>query len=149
MLVEILQLLAVMVAGIITGGAWAYTLEIHPALTKAPPRSSLDVFTPMFHHANRMQPMLGAFVAVITLVISLMTGRWLWFIAALIMQVIGPYTIFILMPVNRRLMAEDADPNDPALLKDLKDWGGLHLVRTLINTVGFGLLCYLLASGRT
>lgn len=146
MFVEILQLLAVFVAGIITGGAWAYTLEIHPALMKAQPTSSLDVFTPMFHHANRMQPLLGAVVAIVTLIISIMTGNWYWFIAALIMQVIGPYTIFVLMPINRRLMAEDADPKNPAIIADLKRWGGLHLVRTLINTVGFVLLCYLLAN---
>lgn len=146
MLIEILQLLAVIIAGIITGGAWAYTLEIHPALIKAQPRSSLDVFTPMFNHANRMQPLLGATVAIIALIISLMTGNWFWFIAALIMQVIGPYTIFVLMPLNRRLMAKDADPNNPALISDLKLWGGLHLVRTLINTVGFVMLCYLLAN---
>lgn len=145
MLVETLQLLAVVVAGIITGGAWAYTLEIHPALTEASPRSSLDVFTPMFQHANRMQPLLGGVVALLTLVVSFMTGNWIWFIAALIMQAIGPYTIFVLMPLNRRLMAEDADPDSPALLADLKSWGSLHLVRTLVNTVGFVLLCYLLA----
>ena len=146
MFVEILQLLAVIVAGIVTGGAWAYTLEIHPALIKAQPRSSLDVFTPMFHHANRIQPLLGGGIAVATLIVSFITGNWFWFIAALIMQVIGPYTIFVLMPLNRRLMAEDADPNSPALLADLKRWGGLHLVRTLTNTVSFVLLCYLLAN---
>ena len=145
MFVEILQLLAVIVAGIVTGGAWAYTLEIHPALTKAPPRSSLDVFTPMFRHANLMQPLLGGFVAVVTFIVSFMTGNWLWFIAALIMQVIGPYTIFVLMPVNRRLMAKDADPDSKTIIRDLNRWGGLHLVRTLVNTVGFVMLCYLLS----
>ena len=74
----------------------------------------------MFHHANRMQPLLGGGVAVVTLIISFLTGNWLWFIAALIIQVIGPYTIFVLMPINRRLMAEDANPQNPALLEDLK-----------------------------
>jgi hypothetical protein len=93
-----------------------------------------------------MQPLLGGLVAVCTLIVSFMTGNWLWFIAALIQQIIGPYTIFVLMPLNRRLMAEDADPNNSALLADLKRWGGLHLVRTLINTISFVLLCYLLAN---
>ena len=146
MLVELLQLLAVTVAGIIAGGAWAYTLEIHPALTKAPPRSSLDIFTPMFHHANRTQPLLGGVVALTTLIVSFMTGNWLWFLAALIMQSIGPYTIFMMMPLNRRLMAKDADPGSKVLIADLNRWGGLHLIRTLINTVSFVWLCYLLAN---
>jgi uncharacterized membrane protein len=146
MFVEIMQLLAVIIAGIITGGAWAYTLEIHPALMKARPSSSLDVFSPMFHHANKMQPLLGTVVAIVTLIVSFMTGNWYWFVTALIMQIIGPYTIIVLMPLNRRLMAEDADPNSPALLEDLRRWGGLHLVRTLINTLGFVLLCNLLAN---
>ena len=128
MLVEILQLVSVVMAGIITGGAWAYNLEIHPALTKARPSSSLDVFTPMFNHANRTQPLLGSIVAIIALVISLKTGNWLWLVAALIMQTIAPYTIFVLMPLNRRLMAKDADPDSPALQADLKRWGGLHFV---------------------
>jgi uncharacterized membrane protein len=147
MLIEMLQISAVLVAGVITGGAWAYTLEIHPALTEAPARSSLDVFTHMFNHANRIQPLLGGVVAVVTLVVSWMTGNWYWFLAALVIQAIGPYTIFVLMPLNRRLMAEDADPTSSTILADLKRWGGLHLVRTLVNTAAFGFLCYLLASG--
>lgn len=144
-MLSFLQFASVILAGIITGSAWAYTLEIHPALLKAPPRSSLDVFLPMFKHANRMQPLLGGSLAVITLVVSLLSGSWYWFIAALVMQLIGPYTIFAMMPLNRRLMAPDADPNSPTTLADLKHWGKLHLVRTLINSAVFVALCYLLA----
>jgi len=37
------------------------------------------------------------------LIVSFMTGDWLWFIGALIMQFIGPYTIFVLMPCSARM----------------------------------------------
>jgi len=141
----LLQIASLVLAGIIAGGAWAYTLEIHPALLKAPPRSSLDIFLPMFKHANRVQPLLGGTLGIITLVVSILSGNWYWLMAGLVMQLIGPYTIFGMMPLNRRLMAPDADPNSPALVADLKHWGKLHFVRTLINSVVFVTLCCLFA----
>lgn len=144
-MLSLLQIISVVLAGIITGSAWAYTLEIHPALLKAPPRSSVDVFLPMFKHANRAQPLLGGALGIITLAVSILSGNWYWLMAGLAMQLIGPYTIFAMMPLNRRLMAPDADPNSQSLLADLKHWGKLHFVRTLINSVVFVALCYLLA----
>lgn len=147
MLIELLALVAVVTAGVIAGGAWAYTLEIHPAMLKISPKASLEIFTPMFKHANTVQPLMGGVVAVSALAISWLSGNWFWFAGAVVMQLVGPYTIFGMMPLNRRLMDADLENISAETLCDLKKWGLLHMARTLMNTAVFVFFCGLLVWG--
>lgn len=143
MATQVFMLVSTVVAGIVAGGAWAYTLEVHPAMLKARPESSIDLFTPMFKHANVMQPILGVCVLLSCIAIGFLGGTWLWAGGAVVMQLIGPYTIFGMMPLNRRLMDTNADPQSAEIGADLKRWGALHLVRTLVNTGVFVFFCTL------
>ena len=57
--------------------------------------------------------------------------------AAVVLQLSGPYTIKTLMPVNNRIMADGADPESAQMVDDLSRWGGLHLPRRVIAGVIF------------
>ena len=53
------------------------------------------------------------------------------------MHLNGPYTLKFMMPTNRRLMADDVDPESDEVGNDLVNWGSLHLVRTIWNGLIF------------
>lgn len=55
----------------------------------------------------------------------------------MLMHLNGPYTIKFMMPTNRRLMAENVNPNSDQTKKDLLNWGNLHAVRTIWNGLIF------------
>lgn len=76
---------------------------------------------------------LSIIVTLLALAYSLLTGNWWWFGIAMIMHLNGPYTIFFMMPLNNRLMAENVDPMSTQTATDIQKWGGLHLVRTILN----------------
>jgi len=77
----------------------------------------------------------------------LLSGNWWWLIGSVILQISGPYTILVLMPVNNRIMAEGADIDTDQMTRDLGSWGRLHLPRTLNAGAIFVLFAYLAVAG--
>lgn len=82
-------------------------------------------------------------VTVFALAISLVGGNWWWFGVSLFMHLNGPYTLKFMMPTNNRLMADDVNPDSEQTIYDLKNWGKLHLVRTIWNGGIFLAFLYL------
>ena len=66
-----------------------------------------------------------------------MTNQWLWLIGSGAMVFIVPFTIFVLMPLNNRLLA--ATDTDPNLTEMLKQWAPMQLVRTTLAVATFVL----------
>lgn len=56
---------------------------------------------------------------------------------AMIMHLNGPYTYFMMMPTNRRLLADDVNPHSEQTRHNLQSWRGLHGVRVVINGIVF------------
>jgi hypothetical protein len=48
-----------------------------------------------------------------------------------------PYTLFVIMPINRRLMATDIATHESRTL--ILKWGYLHAVRTIIGFVAVAI----------
>jgi predicted secreted protein len=56
---------------------------------------------------------------------------------SLLLHLNGPYTLLFMMPINKRLMDKNVDPGSEKTAEDLKKWGKLHLVRTVLNGIIF------------
>jgi uncharacterized membrane protein len=68
---------------------------------------------------------------------SLGSGR-LWLVAAALIFIVVPFTLFVVAPVNEQLKA--VNPTDARALDLLIQWGRLHWFRTLASGLSF-ILC--------
>jgi hypothetical protein len=60
-------------------------------------------------------------------------GDWRWFVGAALIFANWPYTVFVILPVNKRLekMPAEAAVNETRAL--IKKWGDLHAVRAALG----------------
>ncbi|MCV6546380.1 MAG: DUF1772 domain-containing protein [Cohaesibacter sp.] len=143
MIIEILTILLLTVTAMIFGYGYSASAVSHPAMLESGPKVAVPYFKPFFHKSNHTQLILSMAVWALSSAISYLTGEWSWLIAGTLLQISGPYTILIIMPVNRRIMAEGADPESPQMIKDLKNWGTIHFPRTLMAGAVFIYFAYL------
>ncbi len=136
---EIFIIITILGMGAIFGIALAATVVVHPLLLSVKSTTAIEVFKPFFEKTHKSMLILSIVVSLTALGASLISGEWSWFIISLIMHLNGPYTIFAMMPLNNRLMAEGVDPDSEQTQSDLVKWGGLHGVRTVLNGFVFGL----------
>lgn len=140
---DLLILLILLLMGAQFGIALTATVIVHPILVMAKKATAIEVFKPFFGKTHIWVLVLSIVVTLLALAFSIMTGNWWWFGVSMIMHLNGPYTVFFMMPLNRRLMDENVDPLSEQTASDIQKWGGLHLVRTILNGlifVGFIIL---------
>lgn len=119
------------------GIALASSVIVHPILAMISRESAIEVFKPFFDKTHIWVLVLSIIVTVLALILSFISGNWWWFGISMLMHLNGPYTIKFMMPTNRRLMAENVNPNSDQTKKDLLNWGNLHVVRTIWNGLIF------------
>ena len=134
---DLLILLILLLIGAQFGIALTATVIVHPILVMAKKATAIEVFKPFFDKTHIWILVLSIIVTLLALVFSIKTGNWWWFGISMIMHLNGPYTIFFMMPLNRRLMDKNVDPLSEQTASDIKKWGRLHLVRTILNGLIF------------
>ncbi|MFW5427509.1 MAG: DUF1772 domain-containing protein [Methylophagaceae bacterium] len=134
---EISILLIILGMGVIFGVALTASIVVHPILISVKRTTAIEIFKPFFDSTHVIVLILSIGVSLLALLASILSGNWWWFGISLIMHLNGPYTIFMMMPLNHRLMADDVDPESEQTARDLQKWGSLHAVRTLMNGVIF------------
>jgi hypothetical protein len=58
------------------------------------------------------------------------TGEWRWLLGACVLVANWPYTLMVIVPTNRMLMATDAARAGAESRALIEKWGRLHAVRT-------------------
>ena len=132
-----LEVLILLLMGAIFGIALTATVIVHPILIMAKETTAIEVFKPFFDKTHIWVLILSIVVTLLALAYSIISANWWWFGISLVMHLNGPYTIFFMMPLNRRLMDNNVDPLSEQTTRDIKKWGGLHLVRTILNGLVF------------
>lgn len=128
---------------VVFGYAVAASVVAYPAMMAVSRSAAVEYFNPFFHKSAHLQLVLSVIVLILSLAISYLSGHWEWLIGAIVLQLSGPYTIKILMPVNNRIMAKNADIDSPQMTADLGKWGMLHLPRTLLAGAVFIVFAWL------
>lgn len=122
--------LALIVAALFSGAAAYITVAEQPARLQLDDRGLLAEWKPAYKRGFAMQASLAAMGFLVGLSAWWQTGEWPWLLGSCVLVANWPYTLLVIMPTNRLLMATDPASAGPESRALIETWGGLHAVRT-------------------
>ena len=134
------ELVALLATGLFAGAAVYVTLVEHPARLECGIALALAEFRPSYRRGAVMQASLAALGGVAALVAWLKAGHLSVLIAGLLLGGMIPFTLIVILPTNKRLLAPDLDSGRAEAMAQLARWGRLHAVRSLAGAVAFLIL---------
>jgi uncharacterized membrane protein len=134
------ELIATVCSGLFAGAAIYVTLVEHPARLQCGIAAAVAEFGPSYRRGAVMQASLSA--------IGTLAGVGGWWqghgthrlVAALLLGSLTPFTLLVIMPTNKRLLDPALDPASREAADLLRQWGQLHLVRTVAGAAAFLIL---------
>lgn len=131
-----LQAVALIIASAFTGAALYVNVAEHPARMELDDRAALAQWKPSYKRGALMQASLALLGFLFGAVVWWQSGRdWRWLAGALLMLAGWPYTLAVIMPVNRRLLAACAGAGAGEARGLLIRWNRLHAGRTLLGAL--------------
>lgn len=141
---EISTLLSTLCCGLFAGAAIYITLVEHPARTECGAELATREFGPSYRRAAVMQASLAA-IGFAGSLAAWLSGASIWrLIGGILLGSVIPFTLVVIMPVNKRLMDPSLDGSSAGAGRLLSLWGKLHAVRTVLSAIA--LLIFLLSA---
>jgi len=128
-------LAALVVAALFTGAAVYINVAEQPARLSLDDRAMLAEWKPSYKRGLTMQASLAVIGFLIGAAAWWQLGGWQWLAGAVLLVANWPFTLFVIMPTNNRLMEmapSSAGPDSRALIVT---WGKLHAVRGLLGAL--------------
>ena len=142
----LLSITALICATLFAGAALYISLVKHPArlvLSNAP---LLMQWQPSYKRALPIQSGLAVAGGVAGLVVGYFVADWHWFAGSILLLANWPFTLLVIMPVNKRLMAMQEHEAGAGGRAMLVQWGKLHNVRSALGAATMLLFAWALAS---
>ena len=139
-----LQFIATLSAALFAGAALYINLVEHPARMGLETRIAASQWAPSYKRATWLQAPLALVSFLAGAAAWLMGAGVTWFVAAVLIGAVVPFTLIVIMPTNHKLLAPGRDLNSPETRVLLEDWGKLHAVRTGLSLLATVLFIWLL-----
>jgi anthrone oxygenase-like protein len=127
------QQLALVTAAIFAGAAIYITIAEQPARLQLDPGALLTQWKPSYARGLIMQSSLVIVSGVLGVLAYFGTWDWRWLLGAVIILANWPYTLGVVLPVNKRLEATPPGSANAETRGLVETWGKLHAVRSALG----------------
>jgi hypothetical protein len=142
----VLLALATVCAGTFFGAAIYINFVEHPARMSCGREIALREFGPSYARASVMQAALAILGCLIGLVAAWSRRDVTTAIAAAALGLVVPFTLIVIFPTNKQLLAPNLDAQSDNAGALLARWNRLHAVRSVLSGIAFALFLYRLGS---
>ena len=132
--------LALVLAALFAGAALYINVAEHPARMTLDPAQARAQWSPSYDRGYIMQASLAVLAGLAGLAAWVELRGSLWLVGALLMLANVPWTLLVIMPVNRQLKAGRASETVGLLNR----WARLHAVRTAMSFAA--VICFAVAA---
>jgi Anthrone oxygenase len=136
--------LALIAAAAFAGAAIYVNVAEQPARLVLDDRAMLAQWKRSYDNASVMQAGLALVACALGVIAFFFSDDWRWLLGALLILAPWPWTIFVIMPVNRRLKATAPDAAQSDTRASVEHWGRLHAGRSAFGVAA--TLVYLWAA---
>lgn len=135
---------ALVVAALFTGAAIYINWAEQPARLGLDDQAMLEEWKPSYARGFTMQASLAVVGFILGTLEWMVTGRWIWLAGAVALVANWPFTLFVIMPINKELEATPIERAGAQTRALVEKWGMLHGVRSALGALSLGLFLWAL-----
>lgn len=129
----LVQNLALVTIAAFAGAAIYVSVAEQPARLMLDDRALLAEWKPSYERGKAMQASLALVATALGIWAGYLTSDWVWYLGAALALAPWPWTLFVIMPVNKVLEATPTDAANAQTRALIEKWGSLHAGRSALG----------------
>ena len=136
--VYIVKYISIVLVGLVAGATFYSSVVEIPVRQKTAEEDQLKNWILVFAKASSILKTMGIITMLSILITGYLTENWYWYVGAVPLFLLMPFTAIFIAKVNDEIMALTSSVG---VSKLIKKWDRLHHIRTILSLIAFGICC--------